>query len=298
MSLLLWLLALLLNGDKGAPPHLPITGVHTRERALALTFDACATKEQANGFDQGIFDILAREKIPTTIYMTGTWAEKHPGAVKQIAAAEWVEIGNHSYSHARLTLLQPERLRAQIRYTNQILRNRLGRPALSLRPPAGAWNQEVMRAANRENLPVVLWSVVSGDAFGRIPADRIRRTVLEQAKPGSIIIFHINKRGPFTGKALPAIIAGLREKGFHFVTVSQLLALPDAVPITARPKQAGHRDAPAPKSPASAESGAGQASPALTPHPSHDAAPPAQDSAPPAPPRQPPAGDTHEDPPG
>jgi hypothetical protein len=80
------------------------------------------------------------------------------------------------------------------------------------------------------------------------------RAVLDQAKPGSIIIFHINKRAPFTKKALPDIIAGLREKGFHFVTVSQLLALPDAVPIKAKPSRFGYRprnkphpEAPTPK---------------------------------------------------
>jgi peptidoglycan-N-acetylglucosamine deacetylase len=292
MSLLVWLLALLLNGDKAEPPIPPmaISGVATQERALALTFDACATKKQANGFDQKIFEILQREKVPVTIYMTGTWAETHPSAVKQIAAADWVEIGNHSYSHPRLTLLQPDRLRAQIRYTNRILREKLGRPALSLRPPAGAWNQDVLHAANQEDLPLVLWSVVSGDAGGHIPAERIRRGVLEQAKPGAIIIFHINKRGPFTHKALPDIIAGLREKGFRFVTVSQLLALPDAQPTSPRPSRMGYRSLKSHTSP----QGSGGTKPGESP-PSH--VPPSPDAAPPqepAPAKQPPAGDGHE----
>jgi peptidoglycan-N-acetylglucosamine deacetylase len=296
MSFLLWLLALLLNADKGPPvPHVAITGVSTRERALALTFDACATKEQANGFDQKIFDILVHDKIPATIYMTGAWAEKHPGPVKQIAAADWIEVGNHSYSHPRLTLLQADRLRAQIRYTNQILRSRLGRPALSLRPPAGAWNQEVLHVANQENLPLVLWSVVSGDAFGRVPADRMRRVVLEQAKPGSIIIFHINNRGPFTKKVLPDIIAGLREKGFRFLTVSQLLALPDAVLISPKSKHPVHRDAPVSPKPAAVDAIPGESPSVPAPHPAHDASPQSPEVGAP---KQPPAGDVRENSPG
>jgi peptidoglycan/xylan/chitin deacetylase (PgdA/CDA1 family) len=244
MSLLFWLLALLLHGDeaKRLVPPVGISGVLTREPVVALTFDACATKKQANGFDRQVFDILEREKIPVTIYLTGTWAEKHPSAVKKLAAPDWIEIGNHSYSHARLTLLQPERLRSQIRYTNRILERRFGRPVLSMRPPAGAWNQAVLRAANREGLPLVLWSVVSGDAGGHVPVDRMDHAVLRQAKPGSIIIFHINKRAPFTKKALPDIIAGLRAKGFRFVTVSQLLALPDATPMEARPSRFGYKN--------------------------------------------------------
>jgi len=291
MSLLVWLLALLLHSDDGKSPMVgvAISGVATREHVVALTFDACATKLQANGFDDRIFDILMREKIPVTIYMTGTWAEKHPAAVKQIAAADWIEIGNHSYSHPRLTLLQPDRLRSQIRFTNRILEQRLGRPALSLRPPAGAWNQQVLRAVNEEGLPLVLWSVVSGDAGGHVPPDRMRRAVLDQTKPGGIVIFHINRRGPFTHKVLPDIIAGLRERGLRFVTVSQLLSLPDAVPIGRRPSLMGYRSFKHPGKPAS------DGSKAIVPatpdrQPAPDAAPPSEAPAP----KRPPAGDTHE----
>jgi peptidoglycan-N-acetylglucosamine deacetylase len=285
MSFLLWMLALLLGGDEAHAPIPPVavSGVETQERVVALTFDACATKQQANGFDERIFEILQREKIPVTIFMTGTWAEKHPGAVKRIAAAEWIEIGNHSYSHPRLTLLEPSRLRTQIRYTNRILQERLGRPAMSLRPPAGAWNQAVLRAVNQEDLPLVLWSVVSGDAGGHIPAERIRRIVLEQTKPGSIVIFHINNRGPFTKKALPDIIAGLRAKGFRFVTVSQLLALPDARPTSPRPSRMGYRSLKSRTAPT-------EVPPAPVAHPPIDAAPPVEA----APPTQAPHGDGHE----
>ena len=226
-----------------APPATPmaIAGVTTSEPVVALTFDACATRKQANGFDRKIFDILAKEQIPATFYLTGRWVEKHPSAAKVIAAAPWIELGNHTYTHPRLTLTRKERIQQQIRRTNKIIEKKLGRPALSLRPPAGAFNATVVRLASQEHLPVVLWSIVSGDAGGHVPAARMDRAVLDQAKPGSIIIFHINKRAPYTKKALPDIIAGLRDKGFRFVTVSQLLALPDAVPIKAKPSRYGFR---------------------------------------------------------
>lgn len=294
MSLLLWMLALLLRGDQAESPvpSVAISGVETQEPVVALTFDACATKQQANGFDEKIFEILERESIPVTIFMTGTWAEKHPGPVKRIATADWIEIGNHSYSHPRLTLLEPAHLREQIRYTNRILQDRLGRPAMSLRPPAGAWNQAVLRAANQEALPLVLWSVVSGDAGGHIPAERIRRIVLEQTKPGSIVIFHINNRGPFTKHALPDIIAGLRAKGFRFATVSQLLALPDAKILSPRASSLGYRSAKSRAAPA--ESKPLSSPPAPVAHPPLDAAPPVE-AAPPNPAKQ---GTGHENPPG
>ena len=230
-------------------PPTAITSVTTIEPVVALTFDACATKKQANGFDRKVFEILAKDQIPATLYLSGRWVERHPGAAKAIAAAPWIELGNHTYSHPRLTLVRDERIRMQIRGTNRILKQKIGRPALSFRPPAGAWNAKVVKVANQEHLPVVLWSVISGDAGGHVPAARMDHAVLEQAKPGAIIIFHINKRAPYTKKALPDIIAGLREKGFRFVTVSQLLALPDAVPVKAKPSRFGFRPRNKPHSP-------------------------------------------------
>ena len=107
--------------------------------------------------------------------------------------------------------------------------------ALELRPPAGAWNRQVLLAAARAHLPVVLWTVVSGDAGGHVPAERMRRLVLAQTERGAIVIFHINGRGPFTKEVLSDIITGLRAKGFRFVTVSQLLSLPDAILVSAPP---------------------------------------------------------------
>jgi peptidoglycan/xylan/chitin deacetylase (PgdA/CDA1 family) len=217
-----------------------VAGVTTKEPAIALTFDACATRKQANGFDRPVFDILARDKIPATLYLSGRWVETHPRAAKLIAAADFIELGNHTYSHPRLTLVRQERMRFQIARTNEIIRQRMARPALTMRPPAGAWDAAVLKTATEEHVPLVLWTIVSGDVGGHVPAARMVRTVLEQAKPGAIIIFHINKRAPFTKRALPDIITGLREKGFRFVTVSQLLALPDAVPVAAKPSHFGY----------------------------------------------------------
>ncbi len=246
-----------------AAPAAPfaIAGVTTSERVVALTFDACATKKQANGFDRKVFQILARDRIPATFFLSGRWVEKHPSAAKAIAAAPWIELGNHTYSHPRLTLTRKERIRWQIRHTNEILQKRIGRPALSLRPPAGAFNATVVKIANQEHLPVILWSVISGDAGGHVPARRMDRSVLEETKPGSIIIFHVNKRAPFTKKALPDIIAGLRREGFRFVTISQLLALPDAVPIKAKPSRYGFRPRNKPHSPEQKEQGEDHANP-------------------------------------
>jgi peptidoglycan/xylan/chitin deacetylase (PgdA/CDA1 family) len=47
--------------------------------------------------------------------------------------------------------------------------------------------------------------------------------VLTLTRNGSIVIMHVNNGGIWTAQALPAIVAGLRERGFQFVSVGQLV---------------------------------------------------------------------------
>jgi peptidoglycan/xylan/chitin deacetylase (PgdA/CDA1 family) len=236
-----------------AAPPLPsfaIARVRTHDPVVALTFDACATLKQDNGFDREVFDILKREHIPATVFPTGRWIEAHPAEAKELAAQTWIELGNHTYSHARMTKIPRNKARQQLARTEAII-DGLGRKSVAFRPPAGAWNRSVVRLAAEQHLPTVEWDVVSGDAGGYIAAKTMVATVLASVKAGSIVIFHINGRGPHTKEALPDIIRGLREKGFGFVTVSELLQLPDAHPVSARPSPFGypplHEKAPTPE---------------------------------------------------
>jgi peptidoglycan/xylan/chitin deacetylase (PgdA/CDA1 family) len=227
------------------PPVNPLPGfaiarVRTHDPVVALTFDACATRKQSNGFDREVFDILKREQIPVTVFPTGRWIETHPAEAKELAAQAWIEFGNHTYSHARMTRIPRRKAVEQIVRTEAIIAE-LGRKSVAFRPPAGAWNRSVVRMAAKQHLPTVEWDVVSGDAGGHIGAEKMVATVLAAAKAGSIVIFHINGRGPHTKEALPEIIRGLREKGLGFVSLSDLLQRPDAQPVSARPAPFGFR---------------------------------------------------------
>ena len=89
------------------------------------------------------------------------------------------------------------------------------------------------------HLPTVTWDVVSGDQSAHTTVDRMVHNVVDKARAGSIIIFHINGRGLKTADALPVITRELRARGFHFVLLSELMAAGRAAP------------APIPVSPAS-----------------------------------------------
>ena len=223
--------ALSLSGPARAAAAVAVRRVDTAQPVVALTFDACPTRPSPEGFDHDIFDFLRRERIPATVFVSGQWVLAHPGEAAALAHEPLIELGNHTFSHPPLSRLSPARLQAEIGATDRLIEG-LGRHSVGVRPPFGDWSPPVLEETNHQ--PLVLWDVVSGDAGGRIPADRIIEEVSRRTKPGSIVIFHINGRGPQTKFALPEIVHRLRARGLRFVHISELLALPDAVVVEAQ----------------------------------------------------------------
>jgi peptidoglycan/xylan/chitin deacetylase (PgdA/CDA1 family) len=227
--------ALLATWAAGALPEVALARVATHEPVVALTFDACATQVQPNGFDRAVFEILKRERVPATVFVSGRWIEFHPDEARALAAEPLLDLGNHTYSHPMLTRLKPDDLAREIARTDELIEG-LGRKPVALRPPGGVWDRRVLRAAGERHLPVVLWDVLSGDAGGHVPAKTMIATVARAVRPGSIVIFHINERAPYTKDALPEILRVLHGRGFRFVRLGELLALPDARAVAAPPQ--------------------------------------------------------------
>jgi peptidoglycan/xylan/chitin deacetylase (PgdA/CDA1 family) len=200
----------------------PIRHVATGDSAIAITFDACAIRTNGYGFDAAVFDILRREGVPATIFVSGRWVELHPDAMAELVRVPLVEFGDHSYDHPHMSRLPAASMSEQIDLTEAAL-GRYGKHSVAFRPPFGEWSGRLVEVARGKGLPLVTWDVVSGDPSPRTTSAGMIRTVLSKTRPGSIVIFHINGRGWKTAEALPEILAGLRARGFHFVLLSQLL---------------------------------------------------------------------------
>jgi peptidoglycan/xylan/chitin deacetylase (PgdA/CDA1 family) len=222
-----WVLGFGLPAAPGA-----VQRVQTQAPVVALTFDACPTKRSPQGFDRAIFEFLRTEHIPATVFVSGQWVEHHPAEARALADEPLIELGNHSYAHPPLSRISGERLRNELDATDRMI-EALGRHSVGVRPPFGDWSPPVLAALG--NTPLVLWDVVSGDAGGHVPAERMIEDVSRRTKAGSIVIFHINGRGPYTKNALPEIVRRLRARGLRFVHVSELLRLPDAAVVQAQP---------------------------------------------------------------
>ena len=205
------------------PPVAPqvITHGNRASKTIALTFDACQTRKMA-GYDAKIIAILRETHTPATLVLGGRWMETHPAATRDLAADPLFEIGNHSYLHPHMTTLTPARMRQELQETQDVQYRLTGRQGIIFRPPYGEYNPTLVAQAAQLGLKTLTWEVVTGDPDPHITAPSIIKTVLTRAKPGSVVIMHMNGRGWHTAEALPAVIRGLRKRGYRFVTVSQL----------------------------------------------------------------------------
>jgi peptidoglycan/xylan/chitin deacetylase (PgdA/CDA1 family) len=201
----------------------PIRHVTTGEPAVAITFDACAIRTNGYGFDAAVFEILKRERVPATIFVSGRWVELHPDAMAALVREPLVEFGDHSYDHPHMARLPAAEMAEEIDRTEAAL-GRYGKHSVAFRPPFGEWSRRLVDVAREKGLPLVTWDVVSGDPSAKTTTAKMIRAVLEKTRAGSIVIFHINGRGRKTAEALPEILTGLRGRGFHFVQLSELLA--------------------------------------------------------------------------
>ncbi len=169
---------------------------------------------------------LEAARIPATVFVGGRWAEQDPARLRALRADPLLEVGSHSYRHPHLTKLSDAALRRELHRAVEALVRLDGRAPALLRAPYLDADARVVRAARAEGLTLVGGDVASGDPDPSFRKARLTRWVLAQARPGSIVIMHINGHGWHTAEALPGIIDGLRKKGFTFVTVGELLGLP------------------------------------------------------------------------
>ncbi len=150
--------------------------------------------------------------------------ETHPAITKQLGADPLFELGNHSYLHPHMTKITPAQMRVELQKTQDIMYRLTGKQGVWFRPPYGESNPTLVATAARMGLHTLTWNIETGDPDRHCTAPRIIRAVLDRAKPGSIIIMHVNGRGWHSAEALPTLIRTLRRRGYTFVTASQLLA--------------------------------------------------------------------------
>lgn len=210
-------LAVFLQTDQQEPQA--IYRVETDEMKLALTFDISWGSER-----QGpILDILEQKGVSkATFFLSSPWAEYHPEIVSRIKDMGF-EIGSHGHKYIPYTRLKDDEIREQIVKAHRTLKSLTGITPTLLRTPNGDVDQRVLNIAEELGYSVIQWDTDSKDWMNP-GVEQIVDNVISNAHPGDIILLHASDSCKQTHEALPIIIDQLRNKGFEFVTVSELIS--------------------------------------------------------------------------
>jgi peptidoglycan/xylan/chitin deacetylase (PgdA/CDA1 family) len=221
---------------------LPAVVAHGRPggHRIALTFDSNMTDAMLHRLDTGqvgsyanaaVVDELAARHVPATFFLAGKWVQRYPDLTRRIAANPDFEIASHSYAHRAFAAhcygLAPEPpadMAADVERSFAVLAPFGGHQTRYFRFPGGCYDAAALRAIAGTHATVVQYDDVGDDPFNH-DAAAITANVLRQAHDGAIVVLHITKaNAPDTAQALPAIVDGLRARGYHLVTLSDLLA--------------------------------------------------------------------------
>lgn len=197
---------------------IPVYGVDVPQddKVIALTFDAAWGADKT----QGIIDIMQQYGAKGTFFLVGFWIDKYEEETKAIAEAGF-DIGNHSRNHLNMPKLSDDEMRTEIEYVNDRVQALTGISPKYFRAPFGDYSDRLMTVVEEENMVGVQWSIDSLDWKG-LDGKQIYDRVVPKAKSGDIVLFHNNSDHILD--ALPNILSALKEKGFRFVVLSELVA--------------------------------------------------------------------------
>ncbi|MFD1954075.1 polysaccharide deacetylase family sporulation protein PdaB [Paenibacillus thailandensis] len=196
-----------------------IYSVSTDKKVVALTFDISWGEKRT----EPILNVLKEKGVKqATFFLSSPWSQAHPDIVKKIVDAGY-EIGSHGHKHDNYSKLSDEEIRKQITTAHSILTEVTGKQPNLIRLPNGDFDKRVLRIAEELNYKVIQWDTDSLD-WMNIGTDKIINRVVSRTHPGDIILLHASDSVKQTHEALPVIIDQLRNQGYEFVSVSQLLA--------------------------------------------------------------------------
>jgi len=165
-----------------------------------------------------ILQELSKRRAVGTFFVIGSRAKDHPDLLRQIVL-QGSEIGNHTWTHSDLTRLSPEQITAEIERTQALIEQVTGRRPALMRPPGGFYNRQVIEAAG---LPLVMWSIDPQDWRGG-DAGSVAQFIVDHAHDGGIVLQHDPRISSY--ESLGQVLDVLSERGYRFVTVSELLGL-------------------------------------------------------------------------
>jgi peptidoglycan/xylan/chitin deacetylase (PgdA/CDA1 family) len=206
-----WFGHVITHGDRG-------------DRRVALTFD----DGPDDPFSLMVSAILDTHGAKGTFFEVGKAIDARPEIARALYADGHL-LGNHSYHHDYWRWLDPRY--PELDRTQDAFQQQLGICPAFFRPPHGQRTPFMLAHASSKNMVTATWDVSAGD-WSATDGAEVARRILDQVRPGSIILLHDGIDGTVTADrtvlidALPIILDGLKAKGLEPVRLDQLLGRP------------------------------------------------------------------------
>ena len=191
------------------------------ERTVAITFD----DGPDDPYTLDIARILDEHGAKGTFFEVGKGVDERPDIPRALREDGHL-LGNHSYEHDEWRWLDPRY--PELERTQRAFRRNLGVCPAFYRAPHGQHTPFLTRVVGDHGMTMVGWEVSAGD-WKEHDAGLVARRVLDDVKPGSIIVLHDGLDGDVTAnrsvllRALPKILDGLARKHLKPVRLDALL---------------------------------------------------------------------------
>ena len=198
----------------------------TTERVAALTFDDGPCRP----YTEQLLEVLDREGVRATFFQVGNNVRREPSLAAEVASEH--AVGNHTYDHPRLVWSRPGKVREELERGQEAIHDATGALPSLFRVPHGWYGPQVISIAGELGFRCVGWSVMAWD-WNRPPPEVIEARILRGVRPGGVTLLHDGQDTDAFPKAdrshtiaaVPRIIRTLKESGYRFLTVPELMDL-------------------------------------------------------------------------
>ncbi len=201
----------------------------TQEKELALTLDACG--HYGDGYDRSLVAFLLQHKVPATFFVSGRWIKKHREDVKKLAAIPFFDVQNHGTWHRPCSLngrsiygirgtCSVREIIIEVEDNKKEIAALTGRTPLFFRSGTAYYDEHCIEIVQTLGSRIAGFAVV-GDAGATLPAQTVAWKLLH-AKPGSIIILHVNSPRSGTNAGVRYAVPRLLKQGYRFVLLKDI----------------------------------------------------------------------------
>jgi peptidoglycan-N-acetylglucosamine deacetylase len=196
-----------------------INEVSTSEKLVAMTFDDGPNPI----YTPQVLDIFLEVKGKATFFMLGEQMERYPEVLGRVMD-EGHEMGNHTYTHPKLSQLNREQCEEEMIRNEKIIVDLSGKKPVVFRPPYLDYSEETVSIVQQKGYAMIGAVNLEARDWEHPGVSHIVEKSIESVKNGSILLFHdgFGDRSQ-TIEAVRLLVTELTSQGFLLVTVSELL---------------------------------------------------------------------------